>query len=368
MTASWIAITLLWTFIFIYSIGGSIDFGAGFWAMLYGIKKDVRAAALANRYLSPSWEVTNVFLVLIVVALVTFFPKALFTLGTVLLVPGSLILILLTLRSAFMVYSHVVKKYDAVLRIISGVTGLLIPGLLISVLPIIQGGFIETDPNGIQRLLLGKLFTSPREYAYLGFGVSSTLFLSTILLADYARVAGDESSYRLYRKHAIWLGPTSIFMAFLIILTFNQETNWLLVNLNRQKVWFALSIIAFAIGYSALWWPGKHVEEETGETKTEKAETGQDVAAQMKTGQMKVGRPRVTVVSVIIQYAIASYAYGSAHLPYVVYPNSTIEASITNTPMLRSLLFSYLIGIVILLPGFIFFWRLFMNDRYVTNK
>lgn len=69
-----IAITILWVFLFIYSIVGSVDFGAGFWAMIYGGRKDTTAGGLANRFLSPSWKVTNVFLVLFVVALVGFFP------------------------------------------------------------------------------------------------------------------------------------------------------------------------------------------------------------------------------------------------------------------------------------------------------
>jgi cytochrome bd ubiquinol oxidase subunit II len=344
MSQALIAISVLWALIFIYAIAGSFDFGAGFWAMIYAKRNNPSAAGIANRFLSPSWEVTNTFLVLLVVAVVSFFPKATFTLGTVLLLPGSLILILLTIRSAFMVYSHSVKRYSysTGLRMVSGITGLLIPGLLISVLPIIQGEFIDTV-DGVEQLLMGKLFSSATEYAYLGFGITSTLFLSTILLADYSRSAGDEVAYGRYRQNAVWLGPITIFMAFLIILTLNKYAGWLMINLKARQAWFLLSIAAFALGYAAMWWK--------------------------REGKELPGVPRLTVVAIVIQYAVASYAYGAAHLPYIVYPNSTVMASITNQNMFRALIISYIVGLIILLPGFIYFWRMFLKDkRYVANK
>ncbi|MGQ0452142.1 cytochrome d ubiquinol oxidase subunit II, partial [Bacillus sp. SS-TM] len=105
-----IAIIILWALIFVYSILGSIDFGAGFWGMVYA-KHPTLAAKLANRYLSPTWEVTNTFLVFVVVAFLGFFPKAAFTLATVMFVPVMLILVLVAVRSTFMVFAYSLPKY-----------------------------------------------------------------------------------------------------------------------------------------------------------------------------------------------------------------------------------------------------------------
>ena len=76
MNDTLVAITVLWIFVFIYSIAASIDFGAGFWSFVYLNQEKTKATNIANRYLSPSWEITNVFIVLIVVGLITFFPGA----------------------------------------------------------------------------------------------------------------------------------------------------------------------------------------------------------------------------------------------------------------------------------------------------
>lgn len=75
------------------------------------------------------------------------------------------------------------------------------------------------------------------------------------------------------------------------------------------------------------------------------------------------------MISAFIQYALASYAYGRAHLPYIIYPNVTIQNGFTDPASFRALFVSYIVGFVILFPGFIYFWRLFMKDeRYIKNE
>ncbi len=151
-----------------------------FGGMVYA-KHPTLAAKLANRYLSPTWEVTNTFLVFVVVAFLGFFPKAAFTLATVMFVPVMLILVLVAVRSTFMVFAYSLPKYQYLLRVISGITGLLIPALLITVLPVTEGAYI-TMSEGKEVLLYGKLLSSPVIYCYMLFGLTSELFLSLSFL------------------------------------------------------------------------------------------------------------------------------------------------------------------------------------------
>ena len=58
MTQALIAITILWGFVFIYAVMATMDFGAGFWSMIYINHDKTKATNIANRYLSPAWEVT----------------------------------------------------------------------------------------------------------------------------------------------------------------------------------------------------------------------------------------------------------------------------------------------------------------------
>jgi cytochrome d ubiquinol oxidase subunit II len=332
--ATW-AIVILWIFLYIYSMLGSIDFGAGFWAMVFGQRKNTRATDLANRFLSPTWKITNVFLVLFVVAWVGFFPRATQLLGTLLVIPVCLTVALLILRSAFMVYAYSIHSYRGWLPIVSGVTGLLIPGLLVSILPLTLGGFVDIS-SGVPKLLFAKLFTSPSFYAHLGFGLTSELFLSALFLADYSRESADEEAYVNFRKLAIALGPTTLAMAMLTTFTFVPEAAWMYSNLQAEWGWFVLSIASFAIGYSALWW--------------------QDPAG-------RNGFIRIAVVAIAVQYAFAFIGYGRAHMPYIIYPILTLADGFTSSQMFRALLVGYGIGISILIPVFVWFWRLFLKDK-----
>ncbi|MFC0216276.1 cytochrome d ubiquinol oxidase subunit II [Paenibacillus chartarius] len=336
-----IGILIIGVLLFTYSILGSIDFGAGFWAMLYGRGRETRASELANRYLSPTWKVTNVFLVLFVVALVGFFPRAMYVLASLLLVPVCLVLILLTVRSTFMVFAYSADKYRGLLRVVSGITGMLIPALLVSVLPTTLGGFIVMTPDGPQ-LDYGRLLSSPTEYAHLAFGFASELFLAALFLADYAREAEDEAAYAVYRRASLLLGPLTLMTAVLVTYTMVPEAQWIVAKLERQVPLFGLSVAAFALGYTALFWHA---------------------------GGGRIGRPRLAIVLVIAQYASASFAYGRAHYPYIVYPIMTIEEGFTNKLMFQSLLIGYTLGALVMVPSFILFWRLFLKDkRYLRQE
>jgi cytochrome bd ubiquinol oxidase subunit II len=327
-------ISVIWALVFIYAIAGSVDFGAGFWAMVYHRQKDAHAATIANRYLSPLWEVTNVFLVLFAVALVGLFPSAAYALGSVLLVPGDLILILLTIRTVFMVYTHVVHKFQYSLRIVSGGTGLLIPALLMTVFPVAQGGFLSST-GGVYHLSLGGLLTHWTTYTYIVLGILSELFISSVVLADYARIAEDTSAYHAYRQNALWLGPLAMVSALLVLWGIPSSASWLKGDLLIQGWLFIVSGICFAIALVIFWLA--------------------------RTVRQKVYR--LGVIAVVLQYAFAMLAYGRAHLPYIVYPGITVQNSFTNVEMFRAAVLVLVIGIAILFPGFVWFWRLFLESK-----
>ena len=64
MSLEVLGISVLWLFLFGYVIIGSIDFGAGFfnaYSLITG--RNHILTNIIQRYLSPVWEITNVFLV-----------------------------------------------------------------------------------------------------------------------------------------------------------------------------------------------------------------------------------------------------------------------------------------------------------------
>ncbi|QOR66452.1 cytochrome d ubiquinol oxidase subunit II [Cytobacillus suaedae] len=343
MTDALIAITVLWGFVFIYAVMATMDFGAGFWAMVYINREKTKATNIANRYLSPTWEVTNTFIVALVVAIYSLFPTAAYSLGTILLFPGSLILLLLALRSAFLVFSNIATEYRKPLTYISGITGIIIPGILISVLPITQGQYVDVKEVTANIDFLAFL-TSPNVYAFIGFAITSTLFLSSLLLADYSKASNEMEAYRVYLRDGKIMGPISLVMAFLIMITLQNEATWLYDKMMEDLPLLILSVAFFLIVGIGLYAPNPFQKGVKG-------------------------MPRLSVIAVTIQYLIASYVYGKAHLPYIIYPNVTIESAFTDPNSFRAVFITYIIGFAILFPGFFYFWSLFMNDkRYLRQK
>ena len=137
MIYAYIGITVLWVFLFCYIIIASIDFGAGFFALhskMTGNEKKVNH--LIHRYLNPVWEVTNVFFVFFFVGFIGFFPDSAKYLGTVLLVPGSIALILISIRSSFYAFENYGQDTKLPWIVLYGLTGLLIPASLATALTI----------------------------------------------------------------------------------------------------------------------------------------------------------------------------------------------------------------------------------------
>jgi cytochrome d ubiquinol oxidase subunit II len=90
-----------------YVLMGGADFGGGLWDLLAsGPRRDAQRSLIADS-IAPIWEANHVWLIVVVVVLFTGFPVAFGTLGIVLHIPISLLLIGIVLRgSAFVFRSY----------------------------------------------------------------------------------------------------------------------------------------------------------------------------------------------------------------------------------------------------------------------
>lgn len=131
MSYELIGISVLWLFLYGYLIVASIDFGAGFFAFYARLTKQDRLInRLISRYLSPVWEITNVFFVFFYIGIIGFFPDSAYYYGSALLVPGSIAVILIAIRGSFYAFENYGSKNNIVYLFLYGATGLLIPASL----------------------------------------------------------------------------------------------------------------------------------------------------------------------------------------------------------------------------------------------
>jgi cytochrome bd ubiquinol oxidase subunit II len=331
-----IGISVLGAFLFGYIIVASIDFGAGFFNAYSTVTgKEHILTKLIQRYLSPVWEVTNVFLVFFFVGMVGFFPKTAYYYGSTLLIPLSVSIILLAIRGsyyAFTTYGGLEHKRYVVLY---GLTGLFIPASLSIVLTISEGNFVTIGKFG-PVLLYGRLFTSPFAWSVVLLSLTAILYISSVFLTWYADHAKDEAATSLLRKYAlIWALP-AVFTSLGIIFEMRTHNSEHFKRLMDFWWMFGLSLVFFIATVYLIW---------------QKRAYG------------------VAFGFLVGQFALAFLAYGISHYPYLLYPYLTMYSGFTNKSMAISLIIAFIAGLGLLLPSMYLLLKLFLfNRKYVEGK
>jgi cytochrome bd ubiquinol oxidase subunit II len=336
LTLEIIGITVLWLFLFGYVIVASIDFGAGFFNA-YGTWRGKHhiLSTIIQRYLSPVWEVTNVFLVFFFVGMVGFFPKTAYYYGTILLVPASIGIILLAIRGSYYAFATYGGLKDNRYTYLYGLSGLLIPASLSIVLTISEGRYVTIDKSG-PVLDYWMLFTSPLAWSIVVLSITSVLYISAVFLTWYAHQAKDEPATILLRKYALWWSGPAIITASGIIIELRSHNPEHYARLIDLWWMFGLSLLLF-LGTVYLIWKKRSY----------------GLAFGLLTGQ----------------FLIAFFAYGVSHYPYLLYPYLTIYDSFTNEAMAIALIIAFVAGFGLLIPSLYLLLRLFLfNKEYVQGK
>ncbi|MGE7696397.1 cytochrome d ubiquinol oxidase subunit II [Lysinibacillus sp. NPDC094177] len=336
MTLEILGISVLWIFLFGYVIVASIDFGAGFfnaYSLLIG--KNHILTNIIKRYLSPVWEVTNVFLVFFFVGIVGFFPQTAFYYGTILLVPVSISLVLLAIRGSYYAFESYGTRGHIGYTLTYGIAGLLIPASLSVVFAIAAGGYVDIV-GGQPVLNYWTLYTSPFAWSIVVLSIAAVLYISAVFLTWYAHKAKDREASNLMRKYAlVWAIPLMVSALGIMyeMKSINPESYNHMVNLWWM---FAISAVLFIITVLLIW--------------------------MRKNYGLAVGL-------LIAQFAVAFFAYGIAQYPYLLYPYLTIYDSFTSTQMAIALVIAFILGLCLLVPSLFLLLKLFLfNKNYVTGK
>ena len=331
-----IGITVLWIFLYGYLIVASVDFGAGFFAYYAKkTKKDHIMNKLISRYLSPVWEITNVFFVFFFVGLVGFFPDAAYYYGTALLVPGSIAIILLAIRGSFYAFENYGSKQSDVYMFLYGATGLLIPASLSVALTISEGGFIDVVDGNVQ-LLVKELFFSPYSWSVVFLAIVSVLFISATFLSFYANRAGDTSALKIVRNYALFWSIPTIIASLTTFIALSRHNPRHYNNMIDLWWMFGLSVACFMIALLCIYFKRNY---------------------------------GMAFIAVMLQFFFAFFGYGKAHLPYLLDPYITIHEGSTHEAMGLALVIAFIAGLLLLIPSLILIMKMFLFDAdYVKGK
>ncbi|SFQ33960.1 cytochrome d ubiquinol oxidase subunit II [Salibacterium halotolerans] len=336
MTYEILGITVLWLFLYGYLIVGSIDFGAGFFHFYNKIsRKNYQVNKLIQRYLSPVWEVTNVFLVFFFVGIVGFFPDTAYYYGTALLVPGSISIVLIAIRGSYYAFNTYGSKDSRVYSFLYGMSGLLIPASFTIVLTISEGDYLDVSKDRVT-LLLRELLTSTYSWSVVVLAVVSVLYISAAFLTYYSYKAGDTASHQVFRRYTLfWAGPT-ILASLLIFYTISRH---------NPEHFRSMLDISWVFILSFLFFLG---------------------AVLLVYRKQRLG---LAFVLVMFQFFSAWFGYGASHLPYLLYPHLTMYDGFVNETMAAALIAAFIAGLLLLIPSLVLLMRLFLFDAdYVRGN
>ncbi len=320
-----LAYGLLWAVLTVYALLAALDFGAGFYRWLAGLRGNAAARTVAQDFLNPVWEVTNVFLVLLVVGMIGFFPVSAQIFGTALLLPLSLAIITLAVRGAAIGFSHLSKQPKPLYEAAIGVGGLLAPALLVSFVAASESGAITLTATGGVAVSQALLWLSPLYLALALLAVVSVTHLSALVLYRRA-LREDEKAAAFYRRGAFHSGLVSGALALMLLLALRLTAPDHLAAL--LNVWPLL--LAVAAGWALVLWALTHSPS-----------------------------PRMSQVAVsagTATWALAIVGLGLTRLPWLLYGQMRLDAALTPPAMFTALMVTVVLGVLVLLPSLALFY------------
>jgi cytochrome bd ubiquinol oxidase subunit II len=314
-----------------YALTGGADYGGGVWDLLAsGPRRDAQRALIADS-IAPIWEANHVWLIVVVVMLFTAFPQAFGTLGVVLHVPLTLMLIGIVMRgSAFMFRSYgggsagARHHWGLTFAIASVVTPVLL-GIIIGAMSsgaVARAGADATSGSFVDVYI--RPWAAPFPLAVGCFALSIFAFLAAV----YLTVAATDSEVREDFRARALAAAVAVFVFAAIALVLARSA--------APRV---------AAGLAGPWSIPLHLL------------TG----AAAVTAIVALWRRRFAVarVAAAAQVSFILWGWAASEYPYILPDTLTIRGAAAPSVTLELLLAGLAIGAAILLPSLRYMVRLF---------
>lgn len=323
-----------------YVLLGGADFGGGVWDFFArGSKRDEQRALIAEA-IGPIWEANHVWLILVVVLLFSCFPKAFAHLATELHVPITVMLVGVVLRGSAFTFRTYDSKQDAVQRRwgrVFSIASLLTPIVLGVCLGTVASGAVpmrtarEAAALSFTDRFVNPWFASPFPWA-VGL---LTLLLFAFLAATYLTLEAPEGQLReIFRRRAQQSQIALLFTALATLAVARAEDPLLFEGLTRGSaalVMHGVTALAAATSYWAL--SARHFQ--------------------------------IARLAAAAQASFILWGWAWTQFPWLIPPDHTITSLAAPRITLQLILGALGAGTVILLPSFVYLFRVFKRGETV---
>lgn len=332
-----------------YVLLGGADFGGGVWDLLArGRQRDEQRALIAEA-IGPIWEANHVWLILVVVLLFTCFPVVYAHLATELHIPITLMLIGIVLRGSaftFRTYDstrdHVQKRWGRIFSVASVATpvllGLCLGAVASGRVPLraranTAEGIAQLAQTTFSERFVMPWLASPFAWAVGGFALALFAFLAASYLTIEAR---DPALREVFRRRAI---QTQVALLVIAMITMALAAN------DAPLVFQGLTQGSVALGMHA-------------------------VTATAAVVSLIALRKRAFLTARLAGAAQASFilwGWAWSQFPWILPPSHTITELAAPRVTLTLVLTVLGIGTAILLPSFVYLFRVFKTGSTVFD-
>lgn len=326
-----------------YVLLGGADFGGGVWDFFArGSKRDEQRALIAEA-IGPIWEANHVWLILVVVLLFSCFPKAFAHLATELHVPITIMLVGVVLRGSAFTFRTYDSKQDAVQRRwgrVFSIASLLTPIILgVCLGTVASGGVPMRTPQEAAALTFAERFVQPWFSSVFPWAVGMlTLLLFAVLAASYLTVEAPEGPLReVFRRRAQQSQLALLITAAATLLVARVEHRLLFDGLTRGGTALVMHAVTALAAATSLW-------------------------------ALSSRRFQIARLAAAAQASFILWGWAWTQFPWLLPPDRTITSLAAPRITLQFILGALGAGTVILLPSFVFLFRVFKRGETVFDE
>lgn len=319
----------------LYAVSGGADYGGGVWDLLARGPRAERQRELISHAIGPIWEANHVWLILAIVVLFTGFPPAYARITTILHVPLFLMLLGIVARgAAFSFRSYGSPRGETQKSSgsetwgrIFAVSSLVTPLLLGMILGAIAAGTVPAEAPSTAAFLtswLGLFPLSVGLYALVMFAFLAAVYLTL--------EAEDEDLREGFRRRALGSGILLGVLAAAVLWIAGLRAPEILVDLTRTPWSWGLHALtaAAAVGTLLSLWGRKYLLARAG---------------------------------AVVQVSLIIWGWAFSQYPHLIKPDLTVGDAAAPPITLKLLLGAIAAGLVLLVPSFIYLFRVFGKVR-----
>ena len=318
--------------LFLYTVLGGADFGAGIVEMLIG----KRSISTISKAIAPVWEANHVWLILVIVVIFNGFPKVYSTLSLALHIPLMVVLIGIILRGTTFTFRHYDVKedkthvyYTAIFRISSVITPIFL-GITLGAM--ILGNITLDQTQGFYAVFIAPWF----NWFCLAMGLFSlglfTLISSVFLIGEVETEEGKILVSRLSQKLLV----ISFILGVLVMISAELE------DFHLFQLFLASPFSLVMVGIATILLP----------------------VLMYFIRQGHILKTRITMGAMIgmimIGWAIVQYP---TFIQFADGTSLTIENTQAPPATFRQLVIALAVGIVLIIPATIYLFRVFKWNK-----